>query len=269
MFPLAPFSSSARACVEPLAAAASRRNPPAGALSDRVPRQPPTPPHLRVEHSRAGTFLYVDGSCASFVRRGRATTGGSWDLLAAPVLLVAPARPPRVLLLGVGAGTVIRILRALRPEAEIVALDNDAAVLAVARRRFALDALGATVHCVDARRFVAGLRPAQRFDLIIDDIYAGAGDALHKPAGWDATLRRARARLRPGGLLICNALDAADARALRAVLQPHALLTHADYYNHFLLAGRAPRLSPRAIGRRLRRAPLLAEAMQRTRVHGL
>lgn len=224
------------------------------------------PPHLRVQRTRHGTFLYVDGSCASFLRRGSETTGGSWDLLAAPVLLVAHPRP-RVLLLGVGAGTVIRILRALRPDAEIVAVDNDAEVLAVARREFALDALGAVIRCGDARRFIDRLPTSQRFDLIVDDIYAGSGDAMHKPAGWRATLRRALARLHPGGLLICNALDAADARRLREQLaRPMVVLQHADYYNHFLLAGRRPMPSARAVGRVLRAAPLLADAMRRTRI---
>lgn len=226
------------------------------------------PPHLRVEHTRQGAFLWVDGSCASFVPRAGDVTGGSWDLLAAPVALLARPRP-RVLLLGVGAGTVIRIVRALRPDAEITAIDNDPAVLALARREFDLDRFGATVVCGDARRYVARLPARRHLDLVIDDIYTGSAEAMHKPPGWDATLRGARARLAPGGLLICNALDARDARSLRAVLKPTAVLTHADYYNHFLLAGRPPRLGARVIGRILRAHPLLAAAMRQTRIASL
>ena len=91
-------------------------------------------PHVRVQRTGDGKFLLVDGSCASIWRPGQAFTGGSWDLLAAPVLLAPADRAPRVLLLGVGGGTVIRVVRALRPEADIVAIDLDAEVLAVARR---------------------------------------------------------------------------------------------------------------------------------------
>lgn len=227
----------------------------------------PRIPHVRVQRTRQGTFLLVDDSCASLWRPGQETTGGTWDLLAAPVLLLPAAPAPRVLLLGVGGGSVVRVLRALRPDAAIVGVDLDAQVLEVARREFALDALGATIVCGEARRFVAALTPAQRFDLIIDDIYAGSGDGMRKPDGWLTTLRRAATRLARGGVLVCNALDRRDARAMAVALpQPWVALAHADYHNRILVGGRARALTARAVGRTLRAAPLLAATMQRTRV---
>lgn len=222
-------------------------------------------PHVRVQRTPEGTFLYVDGSCASVWRRGRELTGGSWDLLAAPVLLAPAGRPPRVLLLGVGGGTVIRVIRALRADARVVAVDLDAEVLAVARRAFALDRLGATVVRAAADRFLRDLPGRDRFDVIIDDIYERAGAAMRKPAGWAATLRRAAARLGPGGVLVCNALDARDARALRPALPaPVAALAHADYHNVILVAGHAG--TARTVGRALRACAALGPTMRRTTV---
>ncbi len=231
-----------------------------------VPRPvDPRIPHVRVQRTRQGTFLMVDDSCASLWRPGQETTGGTWDLLAAPVLLLPAAPAPRVLLLGVGGGSVVRVLRALRRDAAIVGVDLDAQVLEVARREFALDALGATIVCGEARRFVAALTPAQRFDLIIDDIYQGSGDGMRKPHGWPATLRRAAARLARGGILVCNALDRRDALAMAAAMpQPWVALAHADYHNRIVVGGRAPALTARAVSRALRAAPLLAATMQRT-----
>jgi predicted membrane-bound spermidine synthase len=224
-------------------------------------------PHVRVQRTREGKFLYVDGSCASVWRPGVEVTGGSWDLLAAPALLV-PGRAPRVLLLGVGGGTVIRVVRALCPEADIVGVDLDADVVAVARREFALDALGATIEIADAQRFLRDLPRGERFDVIVDDIYERGPTDMRKPAGWSATLRRAAARLRPGGVLVCNALDAGDARALSASLPPPAIaLTHADYHNHILVGGRG--LSPRQVGRTLRACALLEPTMRRTTIRAL
>ncbi len=233
-----------------------------------VPRpNDPRIPHVRVQRTRQGTLLIVDDSCASLWRPGQETTGGTWDLLAAPVLLLPAAPAPRVLLLGVGGGSVVRVLRALRRDAAIVGVDLDAQVLEVARREFALDALGATIVCGEARRFVAALTPAQRFDLIIDDIYQGSGDGMRKPHGWPATLRRAAARLARGGILVCNALDRGDALAMAAAMpQPCVALVHADYHNRILVGGRAPALTARAVSRALRAAPLLAATLQRTRV---
>lgn len=225
------------------------------------------PPHIRVQRTRRATFLYVDGSCASVWRHGAEVTGATWDLLAAPVVLLPAVRPSRVLLLGVGGGTVIRVLRALRPDADIVAVDLDAEVLDVARRAFDLDALHATVVCGDAQRLLREWPRQQRFDLVIDDIYEGSDAGMRKPRGWDATLRRALARLAPGGLLICNALDTRDARALGPILpSPAVVLEHADYHNRFLLVGRDRPLTARAVGRALRAVPQLAPVMQHTRI---
>ena len=159
-----------------------------------------------------------------------------------------------MLLLGVGGGTVIRVVRALRPEADIVAIDLDAEVLAVARRAFALDSLGARIVCADAQRYIAESNGRAPFDVIIDDIYEPDGAGMRKPDGWRTTLRGAVACLNPGGVLVCNALDAADARTLIGALpKPVIALEHADYHNRILVAvGRRRTLTARAVGRTFR-----------------
>jgi spermidine synthase len=225
-------------------------------------------PHVRVRRTREGKFLLVDGSCASVWRAGHAMTEGSWDLLAAPVLL-AGGRAPRVLLLGVGGGTVIRVIRALRPAADVTAVDLDAEILAVARREFALDSLGATIVCEEADRYLRALPPDRRFDVVIDDIYERRATAMRKPAGWPATLRRALAHLHPDGVLVCNALDRGDARALgRALRRPAVALTHADYHNYILVFGRSP-LPARAVGSALRASRPLAPTMEQVTVRAV
>lgn len=246
---------------------AGSRISPAPRLCDTTVPLPERVPHIRVHRTRRATFLYVDGSCASVWRRGSSVTGATWDLLAAPVALLPADRPPRVLLLGVGGGTVIRALRALRADADIVAVDLDDEVLDVARRAFDLDALGAHIVCGDAQRFLREWPRARRFDLVIDDIYEGCAEGMRKPPGWSDTLRRALARLSTGGLLICNALDTRDARALAAALpRPALMLEHRDYHNRFLLVGVGRPLAARAVARTLRAVPLLQHAMRRSRV---
>src|SRR5690606_1943682 len=60
--------------------------------------------------------LYSNGVFHSSYNPSRAITGGVWDLLMMPAFLYPPGAIRRVLLLGVGGGTVIRQLQAfVRP----------------------------------------------------------------------------------------------------------------------------------------------------------
>ncbi len=225
------------------------------------------PQQLRIRRTRRTTTLLVDGSCATVWHAGRATTGGIWDLLAAPVLLAPDAETPRVLVLGVGGGAVLRVLRALCPAARLTGVELDPAVLALARREFALDALGADLLCGDARAIVRALPRRRLFDVIIDDVYVRAADGMRKPPGWAATLRAAAARRRAGGLLVCNALAAADARAIAAAVPlPWLALEHEAYHNRILLSARDAAPTAYAVSRRLRTAPPIADTRRRTRV---
>ena len=62
-------------------------------------------PRVLVRPVKGGIELRVDGTLASFRSTSGAPTGTVWWTLAAPVVLVTRARP-RVLLLGLGAGSV-------------------------------------------------------------------------------------------------------------------------------------------------------------------
>ena len=55
------------------------------------------------------------GRFASWWTPGSEVTGGVWDALAAPVLLLPPARRRSLLVLGLAGGSVARVLRALAP----------------------------------------------------------------------------------------------------------------------------------------------------------
>src|SRR5690606_23955990 len=115
----------------------------AGAMRSRV----------RVRQAGGGGLrLEIDGTFASLWRPGTAATGSVWDALVAPLLALPPPRRRRVLILGLGGGSAARLIRALAPHAEIVGVELDGAVVAAARRHFALDALGIEVRCEDARR---------------------------------------------------------------------------------------------------------------------
>ena len=216
-----------------------------------------------------GRSLRIDGTFASWWTPGSAATGGVWDALAAPVLMLPPARRRSLLVLGLGGGSAARVLRALAPRARIVGVERDAAVLRAARRRLGLAALGVEVVEADARVYLAGLRG--RFDLIVEDLFVGSGRRVHKP-DWLAAevLAQLAERLAPGGLLVSNALDEAPAtaRAFAELFPASLCLAVRDFDNRVLVGARAP-LTAVALRRALVREPLFAGTLPRLRVRTL
>lgn len=114
--------------------------------------------------------LYTDGILHTQYHPGRVVTGGVWDLLALPALVLPPA--PRVLMLGVGGGAAIHLLRAWCPGVQITGVELNAVHLQLARRFFALKGSDLRLVHADAAQFVAQYQDAP-FDLVIEDIFTG------------------------------------------------------------------------------------------------
>jgi spermidine synthase len=191
-----------------------------------------------VRVGRRGRALEIDGTFASWYEPGLPITGSVWDALAAPLLALPASRRRRVLVLGLGGGSVARVVRALAPTAQIVGVEMNGDVLRAARRRY---------------------------DLVVEDIFVGRGRAVHKPA-WlpDPGLALVRRRLAPGGLLVSNTID--EAGSMAAALRRHfgGLLSIAveDYDNTVLVAARA-KLSARRLRSALAADPILAATLPR------
>lgn len=127
--------------------------------------------------------------------------------MTAALLLWQPA-PQRVLLIGVGGGSIPTALAAVRPAMQIDAVDIDPAVLAVAQRHFGLAAgPRLRLHAADGRAFVAAARArGDRFDAVLLDAFdeEGIPPALFD----DAFLRDVAALLAPGGVFLANTFAA-------------------------------------------------------------
>jgi predicted O-methyltransferase YrrM len=174
-----------------------------------TPRHPPT----RVAPREGGGLaLQVGGVTQSIsvplAGAGEADTAlrdGYWGLM-------LPARcPRRALLLGLGGGTVATLLAQRCPAAQMVGVERDTEVLALARGVFGLSALP-RLRIVEADAFAwvetqfdVGGEPsadAERFDLICVDLF----EAGRLVAGTLATpfLRRVAALVAPDGLATFN-----------------------------------------------------------------
>jgi len=218
---------------------------------------------VRVVEGRRGRELIVDGTFASFYRPGSPVTGSVWDAIVAPLLALPRPRRRRVLILGLGGGSAARIARAIAPEARIVGVELDAAVVRAAREHFDLDALDVEVVCGDALGFLND--DAGSYDAIFEDVFVGQGDAVHKP-GWlpRPGLSLARSRLARGGVLVSNALDEAPevAREMRALFR-HTVRIDVDDYDNQIFAGGSALGTGAALRSAVAADPVLAGSLGR------
>lgn len=198
-------------------------------------------PRVRVEDRGGARTLVVDETFASFYRPGELATRCVWDAIAAPLAWLPPQRRRKILILGLGAGSVARLARALAPEAEIRGVELDGEVVRLARKHFELDALGLAIEQADARVWLErAVARAERFDAILEDVFIGRGDAVHKP-DWipEPAHRQAQSLLARGGLLVSNTLDE-HARVAAVMRESFARLVEIrveDYDNRVLVAG--------------------------------
>ena len=200
------------------------------------------PPRVLVRAVRNGLELRVDGTLASFRSRSGGPTGTVWWTLAAPVVLVPRARP-RVLVLGLGAGSVAAAVRALAPDAEIVGVERDREVLRVARQHFELDRHRVEVVAEDAFDYLRHER--RRFDLVVEDLFVGTVRKVRKPEGLlQGGYALVEQRLAAQGLLAANTIHETPAvvRALRRMDRSVVSLDVRGYWNRIARRrGGAPR----------------------------
>ncbi|MBM4385762.1 MAG: methyltransferase domain-containing protein [Deltaproteobacteria bacterium] len=207
--------------------------------------------------------LRVDGTYASSWTPGEIATRSVWDALAASVLALPLERRRDVLILGLGAGSAARIVRALAPEARIVGVELDADVVAAARRWFELDALRVEVVIGDAREVIARLRG--RFDAVLEDVFIGEENTLRKPEGFPLpVLAHAKRLLRAGGVVASNTIDEGPAvrRALAERFPRVVEVSVAEHDNRIYVAGAGP-LSARSLRAAVAANALLAPTLSR------
>lgn len=222
-------------------------------------------PRVEVREGARGRELRVDGQLASVQRPGATLTDPVWYALAAPLLALPPVRRKRLLVLGLGAGSGVRVLRALAPQARIVGVELGRAVIDAARRHFDLDTLGVEVVIDDARAYLE--RERGRFDLVLEDLFVGPTRVIRKPEGWPSPhLGLAARRVAAGGVLAVNTIHEgpAVARALRALAPagPRVSIGVAGYYNRVMACGPAT-LHAATLRARLDAEPSFARIRQR------
>lgn len=177
----------------------------------------------RLEVRSAGRTrrLYVDGVLHTQYNPRLPLTGGVWDYLAFSALLAPSGAIGRVLLLGLGGGAVVHLLRRYVQPSSIVAVELDATKLRLARRFFHVAQPDTLLVQADACQWVANYNGLP-FDLVIDDLFGEqAGEpvrAVPLDSHWTSALLRVLTR--PGWLAVNTTSIASLARS-PLVQRPH------------------------------------------------
>jgi len=137
--------------------------------------------------------LFANGVQHSEYHPQRLVTGSVWDLLWLPALMAPADSIRRVLVLGLGGGSLVPpLVNLLKPD-QICAVDLDPLHLEVAQRFFDVDRYGIDCYCADAVAFAEAWR-GPRFDLVIEDLFPPADRSVSRavPATgrWFGTLSK-------------------------------------------------------------------------------
>jgi spermidine synthase len=149
---------------------------------------------VRIGEDDGRAALLVDGIVQSISPEDGLAMGGYW------AAMVPDGPPHHGLILGLGGGTLARLLHARWGAFPIVGVDDDPTVLDLAREVGWLPREALEIVVVDAFQFAQACH--ERFDYIAVDLFRGeqlAARAFGKPF-----LKRLRAMLEPRGRLAIN-----------------------------------------------------------------
>ena len=149
--------------------------------------------------------LYTNGICHSDYNPTHTVTRSVWDCLFLPVLFRPPAQTRRVLVLGVGGGSVIHLLQRYVAPDHVVGVELSAVHLEVAQTYFGLQDI--ELHEAEAGSWLQDYK-GPPFDFIVDDLFLEEGSearrAIEVDRDWMQLLLR---HLAPGGIMSVNFPD--------------------------------------------------------------
>lgn len=150
---------------------------------------------VRIGEDSGREALLVDGVVQSISPEDSLAEGGYW------AAMVPDVRPRRALILGLGGGTLARLLRARWGEVAVVGVDDDEDVLGMAGQLGWLPR-DAGLEVIHGDAFAYVQTSQQRFDYVAVDLFRG--EQLDRRAFGKPFLKRVRNLLEPHGRLAIN-----------------------------------------------------------------
>jgi spermidine synthase len=181
--------------------------------NDRVVR---LPPRVWVGEDEGQIALLIDGVVQSVIVGDGPLGPGYWPLMLPDV------RPEEALILGLGGGTLVHLLARRFPGIRITGVENDPAVIRVARGAFGLDKPELDIVEGDGFGFVAGA--SGPYDYVAVDLWADG--AIPRGVFQKPFLRRVKDLVTPGGISAINFFK--DRRAAPRVRRIEAIFPRVE-----------------------------------------
>lgn len=202
--------------------------------------------------------LYTNGVFNSQYNPTNLVTHAVWDLLSIPALILHPKPIERVLVLGVGGGTVFHQLDAWAAPSSITGVELCKTHIKIAKKFFDLKKPHHQLIHGDAIEYVNEYKGA-KFDLIIEDLYIEGDTEAHRaiPAN-NQWMKKLGQLLTRDGVLVMNFYSKADLdqcgyRNSKPVQGrfPYALQLTTKRYDNRVLAFTRTNASPAALRQNL------------------
>lgn len=217
--------------------------------------------------------LYSNGVFHTQYNPQQPLTGHVWDLLMLPAFFYPAGEIKRVLVLGVGGGAVIQMLRHFLQPQQIVGVELNPVHIYVARRFFNIKGKGIQLIQHDAVQWLRDYR-GEKFDLIIDDLFGeedGEPVPVIKANGvWFSDMLK---QLNPDGMIVRNFIDrdellnAAGLKHKAISRKFQSVFQFASTYNeNFVAAFLRRKVSSQSLRRRLLATPGLNPRLKTSRL---
>jgi spermidine synthase len=131
-------------------------------------------------------------------------SGAIWDLLLLPAFLM-PIPPKNILLLGLGGGTLVHLIRLFFPSAIITCVDIDEQHIKIAKRFFNIPSKNVTIIEGDAYLILSA--SIQRYDWIVDDVFQHVSGQPERSSDVFTLLKTYQSNLSKNGMLSLNLID--------------------------------------------------------------
>ena len=130
-----------------------------------------------VRSAGASLRLYSNGVMHSQYNKNSPISGAIWDLLLLPGFF-ALNPPKRILVLGLGGGTIVHLLRLFFPQSHISCVELDEEHIYIAKQHFVIPSDNVSIFHGDAYEFLnKKANTKDKYDWIIDDVFQhGSGE---------------------------------------------------------------------------------------------
>lgn len=156
--------------------------------------------------------LYSNGVLHSQYNPNYLISGAIWDLLVLPgFFLKVP--PKRVLVLGLGGGTVVHLIRHFFPECEIVCIERESLHIKIAKRFFNIPK-NVTIIQGDAYAELKKLR--MKFDWVLDDVFQHVSGEPERDTEFSDVFELYEKVLTKNAVLSMNTIGSAQLKQIKA-----------------------------------------------------